>query len=116
MCRPGEGVGALYEPVRKTALHDWHEKAGAPFEVVGQWLRPWYFPEEGEDLDTAVARECLAVRGGVGIMDASTLGKIDVRGPDALTFLERIYTHRVASSRPLLKNRSSTWTTNSMGV
>jgi sarcosine oxidase subunit alpha len=91
----GESVGDLYEPVRKTAIHEWHEAAAAPFETVGQWLRPWYFPLDEEDLHAAVARECLATRGSVGIMDASTLGKIDVQGPDALAFLQRVYTHDV---------------------
>ena len=91
----GESVGELYEPVRKTAIHDWHEAAGAPMEVVGQWHRPWHFPRDGEDLHAAVARECLAVRNAVGIMDASTLGKIDATGPDVVEFLERIYTHNV---------------------
>ena len=91
----GESVGPLYEPVRKTALHEWHEAAGAPMEVVGQWHRPWYFPRDGEDLHAAVARECLAVRNTVGAMDASTLGKIDARGPDVVEFLERVYTHNV---------------------
>ena len=91
----GESVGGLYDPVRKTALHEWHEAASAPMEVVGQWHRPWYFPREGEDLHGAVARECLAVRNSVGAMDASTLGKIDARGPDVVEFLERIYTHNV---------------------
>ena len=91
----GESVGPLYDPVRKTALHEWHEAAGAPMEVVGQWHRPWYFPRDGEDLHAAVARECLAVRNSVGAMDASTLGKIDAHGPDVVEFLERIYTHDV---------------------
>ena len=95
----GADVGTLYEPVRKTALHDWHEAAGAEFEVVGQWLRPWYFPRVGEDLHGAVARECLAARNSLAIMDASTLGKIDVQGPDAVTFLERVYTHNVAGMK-----------------
>ena len=91
----GESVGPLYDPVRRTAIHEWHEAAGAPMEVVGQWHRPWYFPQDGEDLHAAVARECLAVRNSVGAMDASTLGKIDARGPDVVEFLERIYTHNV---------------------
>jgi len=91
----GESVGELYDPVRKTAIHEWHEAHGAPMENVGQWHRPWYFPRPGEDLDTAVARECLAVRNSLGVMDASTLGKIDARGPDVVKFLERIYTHNV---------------------
>ncbi|MFT5371933.1 MAG: sarcosine oxidase subunit alpha [Lysobacterales bacterium] len=99
MCA-GESVGALFEPVRKTAIQPWHEEAGAKFENVGQWIRPWYFPQQGEDLRSAVARECLATRRSVGIMDASTLGKIDVRGPDSVRFLERIYTHDVAAMKP----------------
>ena len=91
----GEAVGELYEPVRTSAIHDWHERAGGPFEPVGQWLRPWYFPQQGEDMAAAVNRECRATRSSVGIMDASTLGKIDVHGPDATVFLNRIYTHNV---------------------
>ena len=92
----GDSVGDLYDPVRKTAIHAWHEAADAKFEIVGQWLRPWYFPHGDEGLDSAVARECLATRESVGIMDASTLGKIDVQGADAVTFLERIYPHDIA--------------------
>ena len=92
----GESIGDLYDPVRKTAIHDSHVAAGAPMENVGQWHRPWYFPRGSEDLHAAVARECQAVRQSLGIMDASTLGKIDARGPDVVEFLERIYTHNVA--------------------
>ena len=91
----GESVGELYDPVRTTAIHEWHEAAGAPMETVGQWHRPWYFPRDGEDLHAAVARECLAVRKSLGVMDASTLGKIDACGSDVVEFLERIYTHNV---------------------
>ncbi|MCP4875542.1 MAG: sarcosine oxidase subunit alpha family protein [Gammaproteobacteria bacterium] len=83
----------LFDPVRKTAMHGWHEENGAEFEDVGQWKRPWYYPKAGEDLHQAVNRECLAVREGVGILDASTLGKIEVRGKDAAGFLEMIYTN-----------------------
>ena len=91
----GESVGELYDPVRMTAIHEWHAAAGAPMETVGQWRRPWYFPRGGEDLRAAVARESLAVRNSLGFMDASTLGKIDACGPDVVEFLERIYTHNV---------------------
>ena len=91
----GENTGLLLDPLRRTAIHECHQDAGAPMEVVGQWHRPWYFPHAGEDLHAAVNRECLAVRTAVGIMDASTLGKIDARGPDVVTFLERIYTHNI---------------------
>jgi sarcosine oxidase subunit alpha len=95
----GENVGDLYDPVRKTAIHEWHLAAGAPMENVGQWHRPWYFPRDGEDLHEAVARECAATRESLGIMDASTLGKIDARGPDVVEFLERIYTHNVGKMK-----------------
>jgi sarcosine oxidase, subunit alpha len=82
----------LYDPIRTTALHAWHVARGAVFEPVGQWLRPWYYPAPGEDMPAAVVRECLAARQGVAVMDASTLGKIDVQGPDAAEFLNRLYT------------------------
>ncbi|NNC77679.1 MAG: hypothetical protein HKN77_06900 [Woeseiaceae bacterium] len=95
----GSNVGVQFDPVRTTALHEWHEAQGAPFEVVGQWHRPWYFPKSGENLHAAVNRECLATRNSLGIMDASTLGKIDVRGPDAVRFLERIYTHNISKMK-----------------
>ena len=64
-----------------TPIHDWHEAHGAVYENVGQWKRPRYFPDGDEDMDAAVARECRAARTGVGLLDASTLGKIDVCGP-----------------------------------
>ncbi len=89
----GRHCGHLFEPVRFTALHAWHVKNGAEFEDVGQWKRPWYFPKRGEDMHAAVARECRAVRESVGLLDASTLGKIDIQGPDAREFLNRVYTN-----------------------
>ncbi len=90
----GQNLGdELFDPVRKTAMHAWHEENGAEFENVGQWKRPWYYPRNGESLDEAVNRECLATRESVGILDASTLGKIEVVGRDAAKFLEMIYTN-----------------------
>jgi sarcosine oxidase subunit alpha len=89
--------GELLDPVRTTPIHEWHVEHGALFENVGQWRRPWYFPRDGEDLDRAVARECLTVRSSVGVLDASTLGKIEVVGPDAGTFLDRMYTNRMSN-------------------
>ncbi|WP_355660670.1 sarcosine oxidase subunit alpha [Halomonas salifodinae] len=90
----------LFDPERYTALHQWHVENGAEFEDVGQWKRPWYFPQsvngKQESMHEAVARECLAVREKVGILDASTLGKIDIQGPDAREFLGRIYTNKWA--------------------
>ncbi|SFP30439.1 sarcosine oxidase subunit alpha [Ectopseudomonas composti] len=89
----GRHCGALFDAKRYTAMQAWHVKNGAEFEDVGQWKRPWYFPKNGEDLHAAVARECLAVRNSVGILDASTLGKIDIQGSDAREFLNRVYTN-----------------------
>ncbi len=82
---------ALFDPQRTTALHSWHEQQGAVFELVGQWLRPRFYPRGRESMSAAVQRECLAVRHGVGVMDASTLGKIEVSGSDAAEFLDRVY-------------------------
>jgi sarcosine oxidase subunit alpha len=88
----GRARGRLFDPVRTTPIHAWHEQHGAAFEDVGQWKRPWYYPRPGEDMHAAVARESRAAREGVAMMDASTLGKIDVQGPDAEEFLTRLYT------------------------
>jgi len=90
----GRERGALYDPVRLTPLHDWHVASGAVFEDVGQWKRPRYYPRPGETMDRAVRRECLAARDGVALLDASTLGKIEVSGPDAARFFDRIYVNR----------------------
>ena len=62
-------------------------EAGAAFEHVGQWMRAWYYPQAGENMEQAVNREVRAARDHVGILDASTLGKIDIKGPDAARFL-----------------------------
>jgi len=96
----GRDLGDMFDPVRKTALHEWYEEAGALFENVGQWKRPWYYPRDGEDMPTAVNRECTATRQGVGVLDASTLGKIDIKGPDAAEFLNRLYTNRWDKLQP----------------
>ncbi|MCH8531717.1 MAG: sarcosine oxidase subunit alpha family protein [Saccharospirillum sp.] len=84
----------LFDPKRYTALHSWHEQRGATFEDVGLWKRPWYYPIGNESMHDAVSRECLAVRNKVGILDASTLGKIDIQGKDAREFLGRVYTNK----------------------
>ncbi len=89
----GVDRGELFDPARKTCVHGQHVAAGALFEDVGQWKRPWYFPLGGEDLHQAVRRECLAVRHSVGMLDASTLGKIDIQGPDAAKLLNWVYTN-----------------------
>ncbi|GAA1225120.1 sarcosine oxidase subunit alpha family protein [Kitasatospora nipponensis] len=92
----GRERGALFDPVRTTAIHPWHHEHGAVLENVGQWKRPRYYPRPGESMEAAVLRECRAAREGVAVMDASTLGKIDVVGPDAGEFLNRVYTNGFA--------------------
>ncbi|WP_327180975.1 sarcosine oxidase subunit delta family protein [Streptomyces sp. NBC_01334] len=93
----GRDRGALSDPIRTTAVHAWHVAHGALFENVGQWKRPWYYPRDGEDMQSAVLRECAAARESVAFMDASTLGKIDVQGPDAAVFLDRLYTNMMST-------------------
>jgi sarcosine oxidase subunit alpha len=93
----GRERGDLFDPARLTPMHDWHLAHGARFENVGQWRRAWYYPRAGEDMAAAVARECRAARTGVAMMDASTLGKIDVQGPDAGEFLDRLYTNLMST-------------------
>ena len=93
----GRARGDLYDPVRVTPAQDWHTAHGALFEDVGQWKRPWYYPQPGEDIHAAVARETVAARTAVGMMDGSTLGKIDVQGPDAPEFLDRVYTNLMST-------------------
>jgi sarcosine oxidase subunit alpha len=93
----GRDRGELHDPVRVTAIHDWHVMHGAQFENVGQWKRPWYYPQDGEDMEAAVLRECAAARESVAMMDGSTLGKIDVQGPDAADLLDRLYTNLMSS-------------------
>ena len=87
----GPARGALFDPVRTTPMHGWARAQGAVFEDVGLWKRARYFPRGTEDMHAAVDRECRAVRGACGIFDASTLGKIEVVGPDAVTFMNRLY-------------------------
>ncbi|MGL6159113.1 sarcosine oxidase subunit alpha [Microbulbifer sp.] len=96
----GRDVGELFDPERYTAMHRWHLEQGAEWENVGQWKRPWYYPKTGETMQDAVNRECLAVRNSVGILDASTLGKIDIQGPDAAEFITRIYTNAFMKLAP----------------
>ncbi|MGF1737413.1 sarcosine oxidase subunit alpha family protein [Photobacterium satsumensis] len=89
----GREAGHLFDPARFTAMHLWHLQQGAKFENVGQWKRPWYYPRGNETQQQALDRECMATRNSVGIIDASTLGKIDIQGPGARDFLNRIYTN-----------------------
>ncbi|TLP43879.1 sarcosine oxidase subunit alpha [Cohaesibacter sp. CAU 1516] len=89
----GHHGGKHFEVTRRTPIDGWAEQNGAMFEPVSQWRRAWYFPKAGESMDEAVARECKATRASVGMFDASTLGKIEVVGPDAVEFMNRLYTN-----------------------
>jgi sarcosine oxidase subunit alpha len=92
--------GRAFAAERTTPMHDWHLANGAVFEPVGEWLRPFAYPRAGESVEAAVARESLAVRRAAGVLDATTLGKIDVRGPDARTFLDRIAMTKLGTLKP----------------
>jgi sarcosine oxidase subunit alpha len=89
----GHASGENFQSVRRTALHDWHVRNGAVMQPTGAWLRPFYYSKSRETGWEPIFREARAVREGVGICDVSTLGKIDVQGPDAATFLDRLYTN-----------------------
>jgi len=93
----GFSRGSLFDPIRRTPTHDWAARNGAVFEDVGLWKRARYFPRPGENMHAAVARECVAARKSCGIFDASTLGKIEVVGADAVTFMNRLYVNNWTS-------------------
>ncbi|MEM6608494.1 MAG: sarcosine oxidase subunit alpha family protein [Pseudomonadota bacterium] len=96
----GEARGAIFQPLRRTPIHARHQEAGAHWEPVGQWRRPYCFPRPGESHRDAVNREIRATRSSVGMLDASTLGKIIVKGPDAASFMDLMYTNMMSSLKP----------------
>ncbi len=100
----GEARGDLFQPLRRTPMHEWHEAQGAYFEPVGLWRRPYCFPRGAESHADAVVREVNNTRQALGLLDASTLGKIVVKGPDAGRFLDMLYTG-VMSTLPVGKCR-----------
>jgi sarcosine oxidase subunit alpha len=100
----GESRGEIFQPLRRTPMHEAHEKAGAYFEPVGLWRRPYCYPRAGETHEQAVHREVNNTRTNLGLLDASTLGKIIVKGPDAGKFLDMLYTG-VMSTLPIGKCR-----------
>ena len=89
----GRNVGEFFDIFRRTPMNDLHVESKAEFENVGQWKRGWYYPSSGETMHEAVQRESKAARTSAGILDASTLGKIDIQGSDASEFLNRVYTN-----------------------
>ncbi|MGH1412222.1 MAG: sarcosine oxidase subunit alpha family protein [Pelagimonas sp.] len=93
----GEARGEVFQPIRKTPMHDWHESNGAHWEPVGHWRRPYAFVKAGETVKQAVHREVTATRTSLGLLDASTLGKIIVKGPDAGRFMDMMYTNMMSN-------------------
>ncbi len=93
----GETRGEIFQPIDKTPIHEWHEANGAFFEPVGHWRRPYCFQMSGETVEDAVAREVKATRDSLGLLDASTLGKLIVKGPDAGKFLDMLYTNMMST-------------------
>jgi len=96
----GEASGKLFKPTRKTAMDSWHVDHGAVFEPVADWRRAYAYPAKGESVQDAITREILATRGSVGLFDASTLGKLIVKGPDAGKFLDLVYTNMMSTLKP----------------
>jgi sarcosine oxidase, subunit alpha len=93
-------TGDQYSPVRLLAAHDWHVGNGAEFENYGMWQRPSCYRKPGETRANAIAREVHAVRHAIGLFDATPLGKIEVKGPDAAEFLNRIYVNNMLTLQP----------------
>lgn len=92
----GRTRGSHFRPVRRSPLHDWHQKNGATFIDAGLWKRAWYYAWAGSTPETAYVKEMELVRRGVGLADVSTLGKIDIQGKDAAEFLNRVYVNGFA--------------------
>ncbi len=96
----GEARDAVFQPIRRTPMHDWAEENGAHWEPVGQWRRAYAFVRDGETLHDAVMRETRNTRENLGLLDASTLGKLIVKGPDAGRFLDMMYTNMMSNLKP----------------
>jgi sarcosine oxidase subunit alpha len=92
-------AGRGFHPHRETPMHSRHKAAGAVFMQAGVWLRPEYYAAAGKAKVDAVRDEAKAVREAAGLIDVGTLGKLEVRGPDAASFLERVYTGRFANMK-----------------
>ena len=98
----GRSTYEFYDPQRKTPIHEWHIRKKAVFEDVGQWRRPWYFKKnDSETMHQAVQRESKQTRQTAGILDGSTLGKIEIKGKDALEFMNLMYTNPFTKMKPM---------------
>ena len=93
----GDARGELFKPIRKSPIHNWIEENGGFFEPVADWRRPYCYQKNNETVKDSVQREILNTRTNVGLLDASTLGKIIVKGPDAGKFLDMIYTNLMSN-------------------
>ncbi|SMX30749.1 sarcosine oxidase subunit alpha family protein [Octadecabacter ascidiaceicola] len=93
----GEASGELFQPLRKTPIHEWNDANGAYWEPVGQWRRVYTYQRDGESIEDAVNREVKNTRENLGLLDASTLGKLVVSGPDAGKFLDMMYTNMMSN-------------------
>ncbi len=96
----GEARAEVFQPIRRTPMHDWHDTNGADWEPVGHWRRPYAFVRDGESTHDAVMREVVNTRQNLGLLDASTLGKLVVKGPDAGKFLDMLYTNMMSTLKP----------------
>ena len=99
----GHLAGRGFHPHRLTSLHDWHAAHDAVFTDIGAWKRAAYYPQNGQSKEQTIQAEAMAVRQVAGLIDGSSLGKIEVHGPDAAEFLERFYTGKYA------KQKLGTW-------
>lgn len=93
----GRSIGSQYTPILQMPAHSWHLEHGGRMEDYGGYQRPDFYPQPGEDEAATIRREVSAVRNGVGMFDGTPLGKIEVKGPDAATFLNRVYINNAAS-------------------
>ena len=96
----GRETGALFSPHRRLPVHDWHVSHGALMQDFGEWRRPVAYPRDGETREEAVRREARAVRTTGGLFDSSSLGKIEIHGPDALSFADRFYINDLTTLKP----------------
>ncbi len=96
----GSARGELFKPIRKSPIHGWFDDNGGFWEPVADWRRPYTIQRKDESVKDAVTREILNTRRNVGLLDASTLGKIVVKGPDAGKFLDLMYTNMMSTLKP----------------
>ncbi|MBV1864473.1 MAG: sarcosine oxidase subunit alpha family protein [Rhodobacteraceae bacterium] len=96
----GEARGDIFKVLRETPIHNWTDQNGGFWEPVGDWRRPYCYQQQGESVKDAVSREINQTRNSVSLLDASTLGKIIVKGPDAGRFLDMLYTNMMSNLKP----------------